>query len=195
AEGYIAAFENLGHVSGYPDGMFHPDKLLTNAEFVTIINNIVTVTNDNTIDNIYVLNRGRGNISDHWAYSDILLAIFYDDSEHYRAGVEYEQRYGDQTGIPSPSINNITTEVIDAERRIYRLTITDDDFICGGTPFFWWYTFDGGTFSDISRDNRSVTVSPRLTPPFINNDAITITVGVGDGLGRIATRRLTLQKF
>lgn len=41
AESYISAAADLGIITGYPDGSFKPDKNITRAEAMTIINNVL----------------------------------------------------------------------------------------------------------------------------------------------------------
>ena len=68
AEDDIVKFFNKGYIHGYPDGTFKPDKNITRAEAVTIINNIINAAEK------------ESTVSDdvneaHWAYSEIKKAI------------------------------------------------------------------------------------------------------------------------
>ena len=63
---YVAEFETLGYIKGYPDGGFHPDTKMTRAEFVAIINRIIKKTTSAVppvFDDVQ---------SGHWAYGDII---------------------------------------------------------------------------------------------------------------------------
>jgi hypothetical protein len=84
AEGYISEFERLGHISGYPDGLFLPDKYLTNAEFVTIIGNAVQIENTARLDRL----------DNHWAYNYISTALYFHEVT-LGAGIEYDQIWDD----------------------------------------------------------------------------------------------------
>jgi len=68
AAGYIAAAVDGGYLSGYPDGTFRPDGLVTRAEAVTILNNLRGCAG---------LDQGK-TFSDvpetHWAYEAITAA-------------------------------------------------------------------------------------------------------------------------
>jgi len=68
AAGYIAAAVDGGYLSGYPDGTFRPDGLVTRAEAVTILNNLRGCAG---------LSEGK-TFSDvpetHWAYEAITAA-------------------------------------------------------------------------------------------------------------------------
>lgn len=68
AEDYIARFTQLGYLKGYSDGEFKPDREMTRAEFVAIVNRItgVKVTNTasvfNDVENV------------HWAKNEIMAS-------------------------------------------------------------------------------------------------------------------------
>lgn len=66
----IAAVSNAGMMSGYPDGTFHPEKVLTRAELVTILNRLLSEDQ---------LNQVRGQTwpdvpPTHWAFKNIEVA-------------------------------------------------------------------------------------------------------------------------
>gem|GEM_PF-6892543 len=69
AEKYIAAFENLGYINGYEDGTFAPDKEITRAEFVKIINAMI-MNENGAIDTIIYTDLP----AEHWAYDEIMSA-------------------------------------------------------------------------------------------------------------------------
>lgn len=66
---YVEAFVRAGYVKGYPDGTFRPSKLVTRAEAVVLLNNIMGTATDAN---------GNADIKDvsqrHWAYQQILAA-------------------------------------------------------------------------------------------------------------------------
>lgn len=76
ASSYIAQATGAGWISGYPDGLFHPEDSLSRCQLVTIINRAT----GRSVDAGYVnANIGRlTTFSDvgpgHWAYYDILEA-------------------------------------------------------------------------------------------------------------------------
>jgi hypothetical protein len=66
---YITTFASHGYILGYPDGSFRPDRQITRAEVVAIINHILgIVSQPNAEPRFDDLN------SDHWAYGDIMAA-------------------------------------------------------------------------------------------------------------------------
>ena len=68
AESYIADFAKHGYLQGYDDGLFHPNDIITRAEFVAIINRIIK-SNSEPLNNTFI------DLSpDHWAYADITKA-------------------------------------------------------------------------------------------------------------------------
>ncbi len=64
----IQDFVSKGYLKGYPDGTFKPDKTISRAEFVRIVNNYFGFNN----------NKGNENFSDvnssDWFYNDICIA-------------------------------------------------------------------------------------------------------------------------
>lgn len=69
---YIGALTQAGYIKGYTDGTFRPDRPVTRAELVALLNRIV----------------GRANVAgtgvkfqdvgtDFWGYEDIQKAAFY----------------------------------------------------------------------------------------------------------------------
>jgi len=69
AEGYITRAYNQNVVNGYPDGRFYPDRSVTRAEFVSMINNAFKISVD----------YGPANFSDvpydKWFYKDVATAV------------------------------------------------------------------------------------------------------------------------
>ena len=65
-----------GWVGGYPDGTFGPDKPITRAEVVTIINRILNrkIDKDKIIKNQGLLLNFKDLKASHWAYYDIMEA-------------------------------------------------------------------------------------------------------------------------
>lgn len=66
ADKFIAAFSKLGYIKGYENYTFKPDKEISRAEFVAIINRILKV---NLIDLPQKYTDLQAN---HWAYKDIM---------------------------------------------------------------------------------------------------------------------------
>ncbi|ASJ56502.1 hypothetical protein BP422_24820 [Brevibacillus formosus] len=66
----IAAVSKEGYIAGYPDGTFHPQKTLTRAETVTIINRLLNHSQLST-----VIGQSWPDVPPtHWAYKDIEAA-------------------------------------------------------------------------------------------------------------------------
>jgi hypothetical protein len=183
AEGYIAAFEALGYLKGYPDGTCQPDRALSGAECVTFINRIVDVRTDYDYTSSFL----RQDIpKSYWAFADISKACMsYRLND--RVGHEFEQ--GTDRDLDPPKIDRITAETLDADQAIFRLSILDSDLYVhpDGNPFFWWNA-GSGVFIESSADNRSVVVAPEYNVPFNTYDPIYVIVGVGDNLGCICMR-------
>ncbi len=70
AEEYISAFVDKGYILGYPDSSFKPDKNITRAEAVTVINRALGI--ETKSDNIQMFNDLT---REHWAF-DIVMSIF-----------------------------------------------------------------------------------------------------------------------
>ncbi len=64
----IHRMEDKGYIQGFPDGTFRPDKTLTRAEFVTILNKMYNyyVQGDAIFSDVTV---------DSWYYDDVLAAV------------------------------------------------------------------------------------------------------------------------
>jgi hypothetical protein len=71
---YINSAAAKGWVNGYPDGSFMPDKYITRAEFVTLVNNVLgrKVHKDNILENIKVF---PDLTLDSWYYEAMVEAI------------------------------------------------------------------------------------------------------------------------
>lgn len=70
AEGSIAALFERGYINGYADGTFRPDKALTRAEAVKLINQATKIQTD--IDDPEL--RFSDLPTTHWAYAEIMAA-------------------------------------------------------------------------------------------------------------------------
>ena len=76
-KGYIGQLAAKGIVNGYPDGSFQPDKAITRAEVVTILNKVFDRTPDAELvdENIGNYTVRLSDVSkNHWAYTQILEA-------------------------------------------------------------------------------------------------------------------------
>lgn len=106
-------------------------------------------------------------------------------------GIEYEQNTSSYTDLTPPSINAVHVEVLNFFKGIYRLTITDEDYSLDsrGTPFFFW-SAEEGTFSEESADYKSVVFT---ADPGTAGRKVRVTVGIGDGLGQVSYRSLSLD--
>jgi hypothetical protein len=86
AERYIAAAAENGWINGYPDGSFRPDRPITRAEAMTMIDRVL----DRKVDAAGLLAELTPAYTDvtpsHWAYYDVLEATVSHD---------YERRSGD----------------------------------------------------------------------------------------------------
>lgn len=70
----IMAAASSGLVNGYGDGTFGPDKTITRAEVVTVINRMLGLVSNATTINKAKLEKVFGDISSHWAEYQILMA-------------------------------------------------------------------------------------------------------------------------
>lgn len=70
----IMAAAASGLVNGYGDGTFGPDKTITRAEVVTVINRVLGLLANDTTVNKNGLDRVFKDISGHWAEYQILMA-------------------------------------------------------------------------------------------------------------------------
>lgn len=69
AKNYIEGQVNMGLLTGYPDGMFKPDKNLTNAEAITVINKLTRVFKVKDINFTDVK-------SSDWYYNQYKIAVY-----------------------------------------------------------------------------------------------------------------------
>lgn len=67
------AFANR-RINGYTDGSFKPDKVITRAEIVKILNNMFEIKDDNTTDELF-LAKFKDINKKHWAYREIKKAV------------------------------------------------------------------------------------------------------------------------
>ena len=69
AESNIRKFVAKGYILGYPEGDFRPDKAVTRAEAVTIINRVTGLVKTSGL-----AQRFRDLAPDFWAYDEIMNA-------------------------------------------------------------------------------------------------------------------------
>ena len=69
AKDYITTFASNGYILGYPDGTFKPDRQISRAEVVAIINRILKIKPKANADAVY-----SDLTPDHWAYGEIMAA-------------------------------------------------------------------------------------------------------------------------
>lgn len=69
SEKYVNAFTRAGYVDGYPDGTFKPNKEITRAEAVVLINKVLGVQKQNRPASFGDLP------AEHWAFEDIMTVI------------------------------------------------------------------------------------------------------------------------
>lgn len=70
AESYICKFVAKGYILGYPEGDFRPDKAVSRAEAVTIINRVTGLVKTSGLPQ-----RFRDLPGDFWAYDEIMNAV------------------------------------------------------------------------------------------------------------------------
>ena len=70
AESYIRKFVAKGYIVGYPEGDFRPDKAVSRAEAVTIINRVTGLVKTSGLPQ-----RFRDLPGDFWAYDEIMNAV------------------------------------------------------------------------------------------------------------------------
>ena len=70
AESYIRKFVAKGYILGYPEGDFRPDKAVSRAEAVTIINRVTGLVKTSGLPQ-----RFRDLPGDFWAYDEIMNAV------------------------------------------------------------------------------------------------------------------------
>lgn len=88
AENYINKAIETGIVSGYPDNTFQPDRGVTRAEFASMVNKALEISNKASISFDDVSSRD-------WYYDDVAKAI----------GAAYASGYADSTFKPNAIIN------------------------------------------------------------------------------------------
>ena len=69
ASNAIKACADAGYINGYEDGSFRPDKNISRAEFVVIINRVFGIK-----DKANVAKTFKDVAPDHWAYAEIMKA-------------------------------------------------------------------------------------------------------------------------
>lgn len=80
AETQIQEFVNAGYISGYEDGTFKPNKEITRAEFVKLVNKVF----DYDLINVNPTLEYKDVKTGQWFYKDILIA----NDRHYIKGYE-----------------------------------------------------------------------------------------------------------
>ena len=75
AESYIRKFVAKGYILGYPEGDFRPDKAVSRAEAVTIINRVTGLAKTSGLPQ-----RFRDLPGDFWAYDEIMNAVITDEA-------------------------------------------------------------------------------------------------------------------
>lgn len=96
AEATIAKWQNEGKVGGYEDGTFKPDKTITRAEFVRLLN----TTSVNTFTATSDINFSDVKASD-WFYADVAKAV----------GSKVASGFGDGTFRPSETVTRAQAAV------------------------------------------------------------------------------------
>jgi len=86
AIGYINSAAAKGWVNGYTDGTFRPEKFITRAEVVKIVNTMLN--RKIKLENIPAGIRQFTDFVGHWAYTDIVEASNYHDYEREADGYE-----------------------------------------------------------------------------------------------------------
>ena len=73
---FINSASEKGWINGYPDNTFKPNKNITRAEAVAVVNNILNreVDKEAINTNLFELTRFSDMLSSHWAYYDIIIA-------------------------------------------------------------------------------------------------------------------------
>ena len=79
AEDVINQLANEGVIAGYPDGLVHPDNIITRSEFSVL----VARTIDLTASDDEVLDIAFTDIKDHWAEKDIKALVAEDIIEEH----------------------------------------------------------------------------------------------------------------
>jgi len=76
AYAYINAAVQFGWITGYGDGTFQPDRHITRAEAVTIVNRMLNRSGDRDfVDRHEELDHFSDVPQNHWAYYDIMEAF------------------------------------------------------------------------------------------------------------------------
>lgn len=110
AKDQIQSWVDSGYVQGYPDGTFKPDKNITRAEFMTIVNNAYGYTEKADID-----------------YTDVAEGSWYADAVAVAKAAGYIEGYPDNTMKPESPITRQEAAVM-----IARLdALTSDEAAAG----------------------------------------------------------------
>lgn len=89
---YVALASELGWISGYDDGLFHPNRTITRAEAASVINNVLGRSADAAYADGIILPLFKDVSQEHWAYYEIMEASLthsptmihgVDESWHY----------------------------------------------------------------------------------------------------------------
>lgn len=105
-------------------------------------------------------------------------------------GNEYEQSVNDSC-IEPPLILGVNANVIDRNKGIYKLYMTDENYKYDGrnAPFFFWSAREG-TFRALSDDYSSVMF---YADPGTGNRQVKVIVGIGDGRGYVDKKAFLLE--
>lgn len=98
SEFYIKKVNDANVISGYPDGRFRPDKAVTRAEFVSMVNKTFSLNKLDSVENVSLNDVPYTS----WHYNDVSLAI--------RAG--YAGGYSDNTFRPNSPITRQEASVM-----------------------------------------------------------------------------------
>lgn len=123
-------------------------------------------------------------------------AVYNESGPVDSVGLEYEQKSPEEDdpnfqNLTPPSINAVRMEILNFSKGIYRLTITNDDYIFDsrGSSFFFWEA-NNGTFSEVSPDYKSVVFTANSST---TDDNVYVYVELGDGLGQADKKKIFLK--
>ncbi|GAU77017.1 S-layer homology domain-containing protein [Fusibacter sp. 3D3] len=105
AQTTLEEWTTSGFASGYPDGTFRPDEMITRAEFMTLVNKVFYFTQENSIN-----------------FSDVSVSDWYYSSVKKAVAAGYIKGYPDNTMGPNRSITRQEAAIIIAKVKGLELT-------------------------------------------------------------------------
>lgn len=182
--------EDAGTLNSY--GFIRVDTRIHNADWSNY--NFSNDYSYNSSDEFIYWDKVEVYIDGELAWGENLEASVSDDEKYIPVrtmGFEYEQTYNIDSNVVKPEITGANVEILDAEAGLYRITITDDQYVCddNAAPFFFWSAREG-VFSEPSDNYNSVIFQ---ADEGTGHRQVKVIVGIGDGLGYVDKKAILLD--